>query len=267
MSYSYRKSNVAGGSWSTPFNTPFFIRYGESSIKVPMVKLLLEYEIWEKLRGPSNSDQGPRAPSEASFADDPFASSGPIDWAEEVEQELFFDDGASDSKDSEPVAEEFDDSDDDEVLMIVPIEDLRFSGRGPAYALYTILEVDEVVDDQCEAQETESDDADDTDSTSTISTDSAYSTDSTTSTDFDLSAFRLDNINSADSGSSVDTVRVEDPGSVSGNLFHGAIQHLSVMALLKLDAYIRFIQIAAQISLNRFPFWLNSPFNRDRGLF
>ena len=63
---------------------------------------------------------------EPSPADDPFASSGPIDWAEEVEQELF---GAS----SEPVYSEtkpeVDDSD-DAILMIVPIEDRRFVASG-----------------------------------------------------------------------------------------------------------------------------------------
>ena len=96
---------------------------------------------------------------EPSPADDPFACSGPIDWADEVEQELF---GASSDpifSETKPEADEADDSDDsdDEILMIVPIEDRRFVASGAGYTLYTIPEVDEKEGEKDEAEESELD--------------------------------------------------------------------------------------------------------------
>ena len=93
---------------------------------------------------------------EPSPADDPFASSGQIDWADEVEQELF---GASSDpifSETKPEDDEADDSD-DEILMIVPIEDRRFVASGAGYTLYTIPEVDEKDDEKDDAEESELD--------------------------------------------------------------------------------------------------------------
>lgn len=47
---SYKKSNVTSRTWSTPFNTPFFIRWGEWNIKVPMETLREEYDAWEEIQ-------------------------------------------------------------------------------------------------------------------------------------------------------------------------------------------------------------------------
>ena len=113
---------------------------------------------------------------EPSPADDPFASSGPIDWAEEVEQDLF---GASSDpiySQTKPEDDEADDSD-DEILMIVPIEDRRFVASGAGYTLYTIPEVDEKDDEKDEAEE-----LDITDQANLTSSPITYSTSATTRT-------------------------------------------------------------------------------------
>ena len=115
---------------------------------------------------------------EPSPADDPFASSGPIDWAEEVEQELFGTSSDPIYSETKPEAEA-DDSDDsdDEILMIVPIEDRRFVASGAGYTLYTIPEVDEKDDQKDEAEE-----LDITDQAILTSSPTTYSTLATTRT-------------------------------------------------------------------------------------
>ena len=44
------KSGVIGGSWSTPYGTRFLVRWGDTSLKVPMAALRQEYEAWENFR-------------------------------------------------------------------------------------------------------------------------------------------------------------------------------------------------------------------------
>ncbi len=109
--YTYKKSSVIGGSWSTPFGTPFFIRWGDWSIKVPMDRLRYEYEAWENMKlqrrrmsslvlrsakctdvfrsHPAAEPEPPKPEPLPSILSDRF------DWAEDVEQELFS--GSSDS--------------------------------------------------------------------------------------------------------------------------------------------------------------------------
>ena len=48
------KSGVIGGSWSTPYGTRFLVRWGDTSLKVPMAALWQEYEAWENFRRESH---------------------------------------------------------------------------------------------------------------------------------------------------------------------------------------------------------------------
>ena len=47
---SFTRSEIAGGSWSTPFGTPFFVWNGDGYTKVPMDRLRAEYIAWEQAR-------------------------------------------------------------------------------------------------------------------------------------------------------------------------------------------------------------------------
>ena len=47
---SFTRSEIAGGSWSTPFGTPFFVWNGDGFTKIPMDRLRAEYIAWEQNR-------------------------------------------------------------------------------------------------------------------------------------------------------------------------------------------------------------------------
>ncbi|KAM5542573.1 hypothetical protein V8D89_003534 [Ganoderma adspersum] len=93
------KSSVIGGSWSTPYGTRFFVRWGDTSLKVPMAALRQEYEAWEKFRRerhpePEPEPEPPMTPAPAPL---PSFSYGTFDWADDVEQEFFSSTGGDDS--------------------------------------------------------------------------------------------------------------------------------------------------------------------------
>ncbi|EJF62567.1 hypothetical protein DICSQDRAFT_168958 [Dichomitus squalens LYAD-421 SS1] len=289
MSYSYRKSNVTGGSWSTPFNTPFFARYGESSIKVPIAALLEEYNAWEKSRVTDDSARELPPVVKPSAADDPFASSGPIDWADEVEQELFSDWTTPDHTDSKPDGEELDDPTDD-ILFIVPIEDRRFAERDSGFTLFRILQEAEVEETDgvkltvAEADSTPTNLTDPTPptpptpstdfmplapstdlglatastSTSTdIDSDSDTDTDIDTDIDTDRPVFQILNCNATHNGVNIDTLDIDDPDFDPANEFCTMLQYLSATGLLRLDTYATIFDAAARHCASGHPFWLN----------
>ena len=211
---------------------------------------------------------------EPSPADDPFASSGPIDWAEEVEQELF---GASSDliySETKPEAEA-DDSDDsdDEILMIVPIEDRRFVASGAGYTLYTIPEVDEKEGEKDEAEESELDITDQANLTLSPIISTLALTRTITLADIRPPVLLLGNESIRDIEANdyyddriaLDHDELEyyfDPDAAS-KVLYGAIQYLSAMSLLKLDTYTRCFGMVARMSLIRPSFWFSSSSTRD----
>ncbi|KAI1788470.1 hypothetical protein LXA43DRAFT_1159315 [Ganoderma leucocontextum] len=263
---SYKKSNVTGGSSATPFNTPFFVRWGESSIKVPMARLLDEYNAWEKLQR--------RAEPELPKAD-PFPSfpSGPFDWAEDVEQELFSGGNDSDNTSSKPDSNLDTDDVDSPIVDQVVSEGVAVVGAGTT--LCAIPEEDEEEDMTGEDEVADPDPTDPTDpTTSTTSTDSDSIplTDSTTSTDIDNTVYRILNVSATgndlslhmvedDTTSNTDT---NDPTTAAKELFE-AIQFLAGVGLLNLDTYATVFDTAARACAAGPPFWLNDPLG-DRAI-
>ena len=212
---------------------------------------------------------------EPSPADDPFASSGPIDWAEEVEQELF---GAS----SDPIfsetkpEDEANDSDDsdDEILMIVPIEDRRFVASGAGYTLYTISEVDEKDGEKDGAEEPELDITDQANLTSSPTTNSTLApTRTITLADIrpPMLLFGNESIRDIEANDYYDDRIALDHDELdyyfdddaASKVLYGAIQYLSAMSLLRLDTYTRFFGMVARMSLIRPSFWFSSSSTRD----
>ena len=207
---------------------------------------------------------------EPSPVDDPFASSGPIDWAEEVEQELF---GAS----SEPVYSEtkpeVDDSDDD-ILMIVPIEDRRFVASGAGYTLYTIPEVDEKDGEKGQVEESELDITDQAPPTpSPTTTWTLATTRAVTLADIRPPVLLLGNesIRDIEANDYYDDRIALDHDEIdyyfdddaASKVLYGAIQYLSAMSLLRLNTYTRFFGMVARMSLVRPSFWFSSSSTRD----
>ena len=210
---------------------------------------------------------------EPSPADDPFASSGPIDWAEEVEQELF---GASSDpicSETKPEADEADDSD-DEILMIVPIEDRRFVASGAGYTLYTIPEVDEKDGEKDEAEESELDITDQANLTLTPTTTSTLATTRTiTLADIRPPVLLLGNESIRDIEANDyyddridldhDELDYYFDDDAASKVLYGAIQYLSAISLLRLDTYTRFFGMVARMSLVRPSLWFSGSSNRD----
>ncbi|KAI1788487.1 hypothetical protein LXA43DRAFT_1159357 [Ganoderma leucocontextum] len=235
---SYKKSNVTGGSWSTPFNTPFFVRWGDSSIKVPMARLLDEYNAWENLQ---------RRAEPEPLKDNPFPSfpSGPFDWAEDVEQELFSDDSNdSDNSiiklDSKP---DIDRVDSPIVDQVVP-EGVAVVGAGTT--LCTIPEEDEEGDVTME--------------------DAAADPDSTTSSDIDSTVYRIVNVSATGNDLSIHMVEDDstsdtdmDDSTTTAKKLSEAIQFLAGVGLFNLDTYATVFDTAARVCASGHPFWLKDP--------
>ena len=210
---------------------------------------------------------------EPSPADDLFASSGPIDWAEEVEQELF---GASSDpiySETKPEAEADDSEDsDDEILMIVPIEDRRFVASGAGYTLYTIPEVDEKDDEKDEAEELDiTDQANLTSSPITNSTSATTRTITLADIRPPMLLFGNESIRDIEANDYYDDRIALDHDELdyyfdddaASKVLYGAIQYLSAISLLRLDTYTRFFGMVARMSLVRPSFWFSGSSNRD----
>ena len=209
---------------------------------------------------------------EPSPADDPFASSGPIDWAEEVEQELFGASSVPIYSETKPEADEADDSD-DEILMIVPIEDRRFVASGAGYTLYTIPEVDEKDGEKDGAEESELDITDQANLTLSPIISTLAPTRTITLADIRPPVLLLGNesIRDIEANDYYDDRIALDHDELdyyfdddaASKVLYGAIQYLSAMSLLRLDTYTRFFGMVARLSLVRPSFWFSGSSTRD----
>ncbi|KAM5542578.1 hypothetical protein V8D89_003539 [Ganoderma adspersum] len=177
------KSSVIGGSWSTPYGTRFFVRWGDTSLKVPMAALRQEYEAWEKFRRerhpePEPEPEPPMTPAPAPL---PSFSYGTFDWADDVEQEFFSSTGGDDSNiftDSNLDSNLDADLVDSPIVDQVVAEGVAVVGAGTT--LCTIPEEGEEEDVTGEDETGDLDSIDLSDPTDSDS-DSDYSTDSTDS--------------------------------------------------------------------------------------
>ncbi|KAI1788481.1 hypothetical protein LXA43DRAFT_1063580 [Ganoderma leucocontextum] len=249
---SYKKSNVTGGSSATPFNTPFFVRWGESASRSP----------WPDFS--TTESEPPKA--------DPFPSftSGPFDWAEDVEQELFSGGNDSDNTSSKPDSNLDTDDVDSPIVDQVVSEGVAVVGTGTT--LCAIPEEDEEEDVTGEDEVADPDPTDPTDSTTSTDSDSIPLADSTSSTDIDNTVYRILNVSATgndlslhmvedDTTSNTDT---NDPTTAAKELFE-AIQFLAGVGLLNLDTYATVFDTAARACAAGPPFWLNDPLG-DRAI-
>ncbi|KAM5542564.1 hypothetical protein V8D89_003525 [Ganoderma adspersum] len=171
------KSSVIGGSWSTPYGTRFFVRWGDVSLKVPMAALRQEYEAWESLRRERHPEPElepePLTPAPALF---PSFSSGAFDWADDVEQEFFSGTGTDTGTDDSDIST---DSKLDAGLVDSPIVDQVVADGvvvvGAGTTLCTIPEEDEEEDVTGEDKAGDLDSIDLSDSTDYDSDDSTDS--------------------------------------------------------------------------------------------
>ena len=212
-------------------------------------------------------------------ADDPFASSGSFDWAEEVEQELFSAHGSSNHIDGMLSAGEFDGPASD-ILIVIPAEDPRSSGCGAGYTLRVIL--DNAIEEGNEATKEVKvglNATEEVESTSrTTPTDvmpSAASKDLSSQTaptpttlsshididadiDADQAKLQPPVFNTADTSFTIDALATDD-SSDGPNDFCEILQLLSATDLLNLDTYAIVFRAAARHCAAGPPFWLNEP--------
>ncbi|TBU29017.1 hypothetical protein BD311DRAFT_837149 [Dichomitus squalens] len=194
-------------------------------------------------------------------ADDPLASSGPIYWADEVEQELFFDWTTPDHTDSKPDGEELDDPTDD-ILFIVPTEDRRFAERDGGFTLFAILWETKV--EETDAKLTVAEEADSTPTNLTDPTPPTPPTDfvpPAASADLGLTstptAADTDANTDIDIGINTDTFEIYDSDFDAVNEFCTVLQYLYATGHLRLDTYATVFSAAARYCAFGHPFWLN----------
>ena len=257
---SYRKSNVTGRTWSTPFNTPFFIQWGEWSIKVPMDHLREEYNAWEELQRDRMSSL-PSPPLEGTHlvhsilaveqeatqtereahGGDPFSSCGSIafDWAEDVEQEFFSANSINNLH-----------GESDANLVDSPIVDQGIPGGAVVAGAGTTSRIGSGED---EGEDVRGEDA-------------ATVTDTTTptsSSNVDNRVYRVIKVSTTGNPSSIhmveDTGPVTTDGSTAAQKLSEVIQVLGGVGLLKLDTYATVFDTAARGCASGDPFWLNDP--------
>ena len=249
---SYRKSNVTGRTWSTPFNTPFFIQWGEWSIKVPMDHLREEYNAWEELQRDRKCSLPPprlegthlvrsilAVEQEATQTErethgaDPFSSCGSIafDWAEDVEQEFFSANSIND-------------------LHGESDADFGIPGGVVVAGAGTTSRIGSVED---EREDIRGEDA------ATI----ADTTTPTSSSNVDNRVYRVIKVSTTGNPSSIhmveDTGVVTTDDSTAAQKLSEVIQFLAGVGRLKLDTYATVFDTAARGCASGDPFWLNDP--------
>ncbi|PIL30515.1 hypothetical protein GSI_07215 [Ganoderma sinense ZZ0214-1] len=242
---SYKKSNVTGRTWSTPFNTPFFFRWGEWSIKVPMECLREEYDAWEELQR-RRRPQGTPTDQEAGETNArPSLTPNAFDWAEDVEQELFSDGSASDSDDSSSNLESAPDSDTDrgDCPIVDPTAPVETAVAGASI-------------DEGEEEVAVPPGGDEATTTPELTT-------PTPTTNIDNTVYRVIDVSTANNTLSIRMVEDGRPiatgGSTTAQKASEVIQFLAGAGLLKLDTYETVFEIAARGCASGEPFWLHDP--------
>ncbi|KAM5542584.1 hypothetical protein V8D89_003545 [Ganoderma adspersum] len=236
---SYKKSNVTGRTWSTPFNTPFFIQWGEWSVKVPMDHLREEYNAWEELQ--HDLEQEDLQTEREARGADPFPSStsSAFDWAEDVEQELFSDNSTSNLH-GEPDADRVDSP----IVHQGTPGGLAVDGAGTTSLIGPGEGREEDVRGEDEA---------------TV----ADATTPTSSSDVDNRVYRVIKVSTTGNAPSIHMV--EDAGivttddSMTAQRLSEVIQFLAGVGLLKLDTYATVFDTAARGCASGDPFWLDDP--------